>query len=173
MTDIRPATVDDISGIVLLFRRFMREITTLAGAPNVDTYVEQAITVELARLDEYYLDRPGCGFWVLMENGRVTGSVGIERFGPHTAELRRMIVESGMRRSGRGKALLARAEEEALLLGYRKIVLETTALQPAAIALYERSNYTLQTEALSPPALHKGIEDLIIRYRYSKSLGAG
>ena len=168
---IRPATADDAPAVVGLFRRFMAEIAALDDAPDVVPYVEEAIRRELSRLDEYYLDPPGHGFWVMLDGNRVTGSVGLERAGPATAELRRMIVAAEVRRRGRGTALLARAEREAAALGHDRLVLETSTLQPAATALYERAGYVAEPGAHAPPAAHKGVGGTVLRRRYSKSLG--
>jgi len=169
---IRPATGADAPAVVDLFRRFMGEIAELDGAPDVAPYVEEAVREELSRLGEYYLDRPGHGFWVMVDGNRVTGSVGLERAGPDSAELRRMIVAAEVRRCGRGTALLARAEREAASFGYDRLVLETSTLQPAATALYERAGYVAEPGAHAPPAAHKGVGGTVVRHRYSKSLDA-
>ena len=170
---VRPATVNDVPAVIGLFRCFMAEIAALDEAPDVGPYVEEAIRQELSRLDEYYLDRSGHGFWVMVDGDRVTGSVGLERAGPNTAELRRMIVDIAARRCGRGTALLAKTEREAVTLGYDRVVLRTSSMQPAARALYERAGYLPDPGEYGPPAAHKGVDGTVRSYRYSKVLRSG
>jgi GNAT superfamily N-acetyltransferase len=69
----------------------------------------------------------------------VTG--GLRRHDAESAEVKRMFVPRADRGRGYARAMLAALEESARRLGYRRIVLETGAAQPEAIALYESSGY--------------------------------
>ncbi len=57
------------------------------------------------------------------------------------AEIKRMFVASDVRGRGVARAILDRLEHEARGFGYRRLVLETGDLQPAAIRLYEQAGY--------------------------------
>ncbi|HZM32429.1 MAG TPA: GNAT family N-acetyltransferase [Acidimicrobiales bacterium] len=58
------------------------------------------------------------------------------------AELKRMYTAPAARRRGVSRAVLARLEGEARVLGYRWVQLETGTRQPEAIALYEATGYS-------------------------------
>lgn len=58
-----------------------------------------------------------------------------------TVELKRMRVLPAAQRRGHGTAVLARLEALAVELGYRTIVLDTTTMQTAAIAMYRGRGY--------------------------------
>jgi GNAT superfamily N-acetyltransferase len=59
-----------------------------------------------------------------------------------TAEIKRMYVREQARRTGLGRAMLTRLEEEAWRLGFTRLVLETGNRQPEAIRLYQTHGYT-------------------------------
>lgn len=58
-----------------------------------------------------------------------------------SAEMKRLYVRAVHRRRGHARAILALAEQEALALGYRRLVLETGTEQPEAMALYAAEGY--------------------------------
>lgn len=58
------------------------------------------------------------------------------------AEIKRMYVTSGARRSGLARAMLSHLEETARASGAEVMVLETGIRQPEAITLYESAGYT-------------------------------
>jgi GNAT superfamily N-acetyltransferase len=57
------------------------------------------------------------------------------------AELKRLFVRALYRRRGLARVLLATAENRALELGYRQLILETGSKQPEAVALYQAQGY--------------------------------
>ena len=61
--------------------------------------------------------------------------------GPRTAEIKRMYAAPRSRGTGAATALLRALEEEALILGIRRLVLETGTAQPDAVRFYEREGY--------------------------------
>ena len=69
----------------------------------------------------------GCGGWRDLGDGR--------------AEIKRMFTAAAFRNRGVARALLAELERTAAAAGIEQIVLETGAVQPEAIALYESSGY--------------------------------
>jgi len=61
--------------------------------------------------------------------------------GLEVAEIKRMYVAPGHRGRGHSKRILARLEQMAWEMEFRRVRLETGVRQPEAIALYERSGY--------------------------------
>jgi GrpB-like predicted nucleotidyltransferase (UPF0157 family)/GNAT superfamily N-acetyltransferase len=66
----------------------------------------------------------------------------VRELGPGAGELKRMYVAPEARRQGIGRALLARLEAEARVLGLARLVLETGTRQAEALALYRRAGFT-------------------------------
>jgi putative acetyltransferase len=159
----------DRDAVIAMFREFMQELTPPQLAAQFQAYVDAAIREELGRIEEYYLSRPGQGFWVA-ESGAVIGMVGIERHGSDSAELRRMAVRAAQRRRGIGRALLATAEAFCRECGYRALVLSTSELQAPAMRLYEASGFRLVRKEAAAPASHKSVGAGIARYHYEKAL---
>jgi GNAT superfamily N-acetyltransferase len=60
-----------------------------------------------------------------------------------TAELKRMYTRPQARRQGVARAVLRAVEESARAAGRTRVALETGALQPEAIAMYEAAGYAL------------------------------
>ena len=77
----------------------------------------------------------------------VTGGA-FRRFDAITAELKRIWTDSGHRRLGYGRALVARLEADIAALGYRRIYLTTGDRQPEAEALYLSMGYRRLDEPL-------------------------
>jgi len=73
--------------------------------------------------------------------GVPSGCAGVRLLGPGVAELTRMFVRPGARRTGGGHALLAAAEDAALGLGARVMRLDTRHDLRAARALYTAHGY--------------------------------
>ena len=72
-----------------------------------------------------------------------------------TAEVKRMRVHPDVQRRGYGRAILRRLEERALQLGYRRLILDTTERQIAAIGLYRSEGFveTRRGEVLGFPCI--------------------
>ena len=60
---------------------------------------------------------------------------------PEGAEIKRMWVAPAARRRGVGSRLLAALEDAARAAGHRRVVLDTSAGQPEALAMYRRLGY--------------------------------
>jgi ribosomal protein S18 acetylase RimI-like enzyme len=90
--------------------------------------------------DEFAPPRGGLLIGLLGERP-VTGGA-FCRFDDATAELKRIWTDSGHRRRGHAKALLAALEAEIVARGYRRVYLTTGDRQPEAEALYESAGYT-------------------------------
>lgn len=167
--NIRPYREADQPAVIGLFRQFMAELTPPQLKKQFDAYVETAVREELSRIGDYYLAKPGQGFWVA-ELGSVVGMVGIERRSSCEAELRRMAVETTRRRRGIGRELLRVAEDFCRESGYEAIVLSTSELQVAAMRLYEACGYRLVGREIAETQSHKTAGAGLTRYHYEKRL---
>lgn len=61
--------------------------------------------------------------------------------GAHVAEIKRMYAAPSARGTGAAAALLRALEDEARMLGIRRLVLETGTAQPDAVRFYQREGY--------------------------------
>lgn len=85
---------------------------------------------------------PPDGTFLLARVGRTAiGCAGLRRHGDGVAEMKRMYVRPEHRGRGHARGMLAALEEWACSRGYTRVVLETGAAQPEAIALYTSSGY--------------------------------
>jgi GNAT superfamily N-acetyltransferase len=105
---------------------------------------------DLRNIEAVYLGE-GAHFWVVEEEGRLTGMVAARRKDGETAELKRMRVAGHRRRQGLGQRLLELVEDFCRRTGYRRIVLDTTDRQAAARRLYEKNGYELISAMPIPP----------------------
>lgn len=99
---------------------------------------EAAYAAELAPAE---LAPPGGTFLVAYVDGAAVGCGGVRGLDEGAAEIKRLWVDPEARGRGVARALVVRLEEDAVLLGYRTVVLETGLRQPEAIALYEALGY--------------------------------
>jgi ribosomal protein S18 acetylase RimI-like enzyme len=95
---------------------------------------------DLAAIPARYLESGG-EFLVGVEDGRIVAMGALRPRDRACAEIKRMRVDPTMRRRGLGRHVLRRLEQRAVELGYRTLVLDTTAEQRAAQALYRREGY--------------------------------
>lgn len=84
---------------------------------------------------------PGGGMLIGLRGEQPVTGGAFRRFDARTAELKRIWTDSGHRRQGLGKALLAALEAEIVTRGYRRVYLTTGDRQPEAEALYESAGY--------------------------------
>src|SRR3954452_19757141 len=121
-----------------------------------DVYVAIALRDEIERIPDYYGSAPGRGFWIVEdESGILLGIFGLEPAGEDAAELRRVEVSPEARRRGIARAMLAEAENLCIAAGFRRLVLSTSELQAAALALYRSVGYRLVHEGGAGAARRK------------------
>jgi uncharacterized protein YhfF len=87
------------------------------------------------------------GLWLLVDGGRILGSIAIDGSSPGGAHLRWFIVADEVRGRGWGKRLLDGALAFCRRAGHRRVHLSTFAGLDAARALYERAGFRLVDEA--------------------------
>lgn len=116
-------------GIDLSFQNFEKELQALGGQ-----YSAPEGALILAYLDD-----------------NAVGCVGVRRLEADIAELKRMYVKPEARRHGIGVGLLERALENAVILGYQRIRLDTLAHMTKAQELYRRFGfYTILPYRFNP-----------------------
>ena len=167
---IRPYRDGDHDQVRDLFIRVNRGLAPAALKARFEAYIELALREEIDRIGAYYAAASASSFWVAVEGSAVAGTVGIEASAPGVYELRRMYVDPARRRRGLGRALLDHAEATCRRQGGTKIVLSTSELQTAAVALYTAAGYRLLGEVIATEATNKTVGGGIRRFEFEKEL---
>ncbi len=167
---IRPYTDADQAAVLSLFTQVNRALAPPDRRSDFEDYIALSILQELGRIPDYYRPEDGAGFWICEQDGQLLGMFGIERHNTTTAELRRMYVASQWRRRGLARAMLTHAEQTCRAAGYRHLVLSTSELQPAAIALYQAQAYRLVREEVAIAASNKTVGGHLRRFHFAKDL---
>jgi len=105
---------------------------------NMGSYFEARVASGVAEFSQR-LDRPMNRLWLALQAGEIVGSLAIdgENLGEGKAHLRWVIVDDGLRGSGTGRRLLARAVEFCDAHGFEETHLWTFKGLDAARKLYE------------------------------------
>ncbi len=116
-----------------------RSLIAALNAELLARYPEEGAT-------HFRLDReevaPGRGAFVVATRGEVAiGCGALRRLDADVGEIKRMYVAANARGAGVGARILAALEREAEALGLVRLVLETGARQPEALALYRRAGF--------------------------------
>jgi GNAT superfamily N-acetyltransferase len=167
---IRRYQPHDLDEVRDLFVGINRELAPPPLRAAFDAYIDLALREEMGRIEEYYDSRHGSSFWIAIDEGRLAGMFGLERLDDESVELRRMYVEPTKRRSGIARLMLRRAEELARAKGFAKMVLSTSELQTAAIALYRSAGYRLVREQVATSATNKTVGSGVRRFYFEKPL---
>jgi GNAT superfamily N-acetyltransferase len=138
--------VSDTAPAVFEFR--VERADALTGRALLDAYLSD-LRVRIDGFDEARsvsaapeeMAPPGGAFLVGYLAGRPVACGGIKDRGDATAEVKRMWVAPEARRRGLGRRLLAALEEAARAAGHDRVVLDTSARQPEALALYLAAGY--------------------------------
>ena len=114
---------------------------------NMSSFFEARVASDLAEFSQR-LDRPMNRLWLAVQAGEIVGSLAIdgEDLGDGKAHLRWVIVDDGLRGSGTGRRLLARAVEFCDGYGFGEIHLWTFKGLDAARKLYEAAGFELAEE---------------------------
>lgn len=114
---------------------------------NMSSFFEARVASGLAEFSQR-LDRPMNRLWLALRGGEIVGSLAIdgEDLGEGKAHLRWVIVDDGLRGSGAGRRMLARAVEFCDGYGFAEIQLWTFKGLDAARKLYEAAGFALAEE---------------------------
>ncbi|XP_066282460.1 N-acetylaspartate synthetase-like [Branchiostoma lanceolatum] len=104
---------------------------------------KQSQRMELEHLYTWYNAKAGSKFWVAVCDGRVIGTVAVDRASDTEAELKRMSVLPEYRRRGVATRLMKRFEEFCRSDGVKKMFLLTSKVQLEAVRLYQRSGFAI------------------------------
>jgi GNAT superfamily N-acetyltransferase len=130
-------------------------VLTIAPIELDDPVISRMLAAQQAEMASYYGGEGGSGapprgdeflppagaVLAARHGERIVGCGGICRLEPGVAELRRMYVAPEARGSGIGRRILEALEQEARVLGYGTIRLETGFRQREAIGLYESAGF--------------------------------
>lgn len=166
---VRPYAERDREAVRELFVRVNRALAPADMKAVFEDYIVQSIRDELDGIEAHYVV-PGGGFWVACRGERIIGMFGLEAHGDGVFELRRMYVDTDLRRQGIARRLLAEAERLAAALGGREIKLSTSELQQAALKLYENAGYHRVGEEVATERTVKTVGAGLRRYSFVKSL---
>lgn len=163
---------EDAGPVRDLFTRINGTLARPGMEAAFEAYIARSIEEEIGRIPDYYGQGPGRGFWVAIdEAGALSGFFGLEPAGADAAELRRMYVAPEARRQGLARRMMAEAEAQCAAAGLRRLVLSTSELQDAAVALYHATGYRLVWEEVAEAASNKTIGGGIRRFHFEKLLG--
>jgi GNAT superfamily N-acetyltransferase len=126
--EVTPARLDEPDALELIELVQGEYVIRYGGRDEAPIDVAEFLPPEglflLARIDGA---AAGCGGWRALGGGR--------------AEIKRMFTATEHRNRGVARTVLAELERTAAAAGIEELVLETGAVQPEAIALYESSGY--------------------------------
>ena len=169
---IRPFLPEDQDRVSAIFIEWNRHIAPPDNTAAFDDYIQRVLDEEILRIPDYYQNTPGSGFWVADLSGAVVGMAGIERLNDTEAEVRRMYVDTDYRRRGIGVRLLSHLEDFCIEEGYRCILLSTSEVQEAALALYKAQGYRLVGEEVAEEQTNRTVGGGIKRFHFEKELQA-
>lgn len=132
MTTPRLATADDAPAVMLLIGRVFSEYGLLL-MPVFEV-------PDLLQFDAHYT-APRGAFWVVREDARVVGSVGVKRLDARTAELHRLYVDSSLRGRGVGRTLVETVLVWSREQGIRRLVLWSDTRFENSHRLYRRLGF--------------------------------
>jgi putative acetyltransferase len=104
------------------------------------TFDPSGFDADLTDIRGYYLERGG-RFWVLVDDGRVVGTVAVIPSGPLACEIKRLYLFPEYRGRGLGRALMERTLDWATASGYRHIVAWSDVRLTTAHSVYERMGF--------------------------------
>ena len=132
MLELRPVPYDHPDAVQLT-ERAQDYYVELYGGPDEDPLTAAELSSPHGGFVVGYLDDEpvAMGGWVFTSNP----------LGDRVGQLRRMFVDSGLRRRGYAASVLGRLEADAAAHGATMIILATGAPQQAAIAFYRRHGY--------------------------------
>ena len=127
-----PATAADVPAVMLLIGRVFSEYGLLL-LPVFEV-------PDLLQFEAYYT-APRGAFWVIRDDARVVGSVGVDRADARTAELKRLYVDASMRGRGIGQRLVETVLDWSREQGMSRLVLWSDTRFENSHRLYRRLGF--------------------------------
>ena len=163
MTEIllRRALPSDRDAIIELHYLALRDAGTDAGpGPWND---------DLTDVHQHYIV-PGGEFLVLTEQQTLVGMGALRRVDSTTGEVKRMRVRPDRQGQGHGRRVLTALESIALRVGLKRLVLDTTEHQAAAVGLYVSAGYRPIGTTIAAGLSSVVFEKLLAAEEFSHSL---
>ncbi len=132
MMEVRRYRASDHDAVWELHNIALNEVGAHAGNGPWDD--------DLHRIEDEYIEAGG-EFYVGSVDGRIVAMGGLKRLSDCCAEICRMRVHPDFQRRGLGGRILRMLEKQARELGFRRLTLETTVGQVAAIGMYLKAGY--------------------------------
>ena len=128
-------TVAQISQVRILFWEYMNWSNLMVSREfGVSLDVNAIVEQDMAKFQQYM---PPAGRLLLAEyEESIAGCAGLRKIGEDIGEIKRMYVKPEFRRKGIGKVLLQTIINEARVIGYSKIRLDSAPYAASAQALY-------------------------------------
>ena len=164
-----PFSADFADQVRALFIQINRILAPPDRRDIFEAYIERSLREEVGRIEAYYAEAGGV-FRLAVERDRLRGMYGLEPQAPTAIELRRMYVAPNFQRRGLARRMLLEAERVAGSLGYETMVLSTSELQGAALALYRSAGFDLTREETADAASNKTVGGGIRRFHFEKRL---
>lgn len=139
---VRPATNADCLPVQQLVFGILREFGLNPDPEGTDR--------DLSDIEKHYLNTGGVFEIIEDKKGKLLGTVGLYPLDAETIELRKMYFSKELRGRGFGKKTLRRMIEQAKLLGFQKIYLETASVLVEAMGLYESFGFRPVSEFHTP-----------------------
>ena len=156
MTEPTRATAADVPAVMLLIGRVFSEYGLLL-MPTFEV-------PDLLQFDAYYT-APRGAFWIVRDDTRVVGSVGVDRVDARTAELKRLYVDATMRGRGIGQRLVETVIEWSREQRMTRLVLWSDTRFENSHRLYRRLGF----EQLGERTVEGDINDSR-EYRFERDL---
>jgi putative acetyltransferase len=150
--EIRPFQESDRYDVATLIREVLEEHDLMLDPGGLSS--------DLAKIAKRY-DGDGAGFWVLLDDGNVIGTVAIRPYGEYTAEIERLYLHPKRRGIGLGWGLIEFIEDQAKKKGYRRLFISCSKKFPKAQDFLESVEYRMVGNAES-----KSEEDLYEKELY-------
>jgi putative acetyltransferase len=136
-----PASSAEAPEVIALLARIWEEYDFI-WAPEIEF-------PDLFSFDAHYAP-PAGAFWVVREDGRVVGSIGVERVDATTAEIHRLYLDVHLRGRGIGRALVETALAWCRENAVGRLVLWSDTRFEASHRLYQRMGFTQLGERIVP-----------------------
>ena len=126
----------------------------------------QNIEEELSNFSSMYSPPRGL-FLIAFYMGKISGGVGLREFEPKICEMKRLYVYDKFKGKGIGHILCTKLINEAKVLGYEKMRLDTLSRMKEAIGLYENLGFkTINPYRFNP---HKTTKYMELNLRQKKN----
>lgn len=138
---------EHLDQIMELFRDYQQ----LLGV-NLDF---QGFSQELAGLPGHYAT-PWGRLYLVKEGANAIGCIALKQIDDTTGEIKRLYVKTEARGQGIAACLLELILQEAKLIGYKRVILDTLSSLQAAVRLYQRFGFHE-----IPPYYHNPLPDVL------------